>query len=271
MLEGRVKTLPFLYDKSLRFKSYWQVLMVNNDDNVRILNGYLEPYGIVLDEEQLRKLLKHIDLVGEKNKVMNLTRIVDPTDAMIRHIVDSLLLLPSIETHVDTNNARFVDIGTGAGFPGIPMGIATNMYGTLIDSVGKKSVAVGEFIDELSLGDRLTSMSIRAEDLARREHGTYDLIVARAVAELGVLVEYASPLLKKNGYLMVSKANVSDNELTHGNRTGKTVGLSYVSRETYELPNESGHREIITYIHDAKSKISLPRKNGDAKHKPLVQ
>ena len=271
MVKGRVKALPFLYDKSFRFKYSWQVLMINSDDNVRVLNGFLEPYGIVLREDQLRMLLRHIDMVIEKNKVMNLTRIVDPTDAMIRHIVDSLLLLPSIKAHVRDNDARFVDIGTGAGFPGIPLGIASNMSGTLIDSVGKKSAAVGEFIDDLSLSDRLTALSIRAEDLARKDHGSYDLVVARAVAELGVLVEYASPLLKKNGCLIVSKANVSDTELSLGNRTGKVTGLSLVSRETYELPNESGHREIITYRHDANSKVRLPRKNGDAKHKPLAQ
>ena len=245
--------------------------MVLTDDNVDILNDYLVGYGIELSDEQLRMLLKHIDLVVDKNKVMNLTRITDPRDAIIRHIVDSLLLLPSIREHVNVESARFVDIGTGAGFPGIPLAVTTGMTGTLIDSVGKKSTAVNEFIAELGLGERFEAQPVRAEDLARKNSEAYDLVVARAVAEIAVLVEYASPLLKKNGFMIISKANVIDDEVDLGTKTGEIVGLSLVSRETFELPDDSGHREILTYQKTGKSKIKLPRKNGDAKHKPLVQ
>lgn len=234
------------------------------------LDEILRSYEIESTEEQRGLLLRHIALVTEKNKVMNLTRIVDPHDALIRHVVDSLLLLPSLEHLTLSNEASFVDIGTGAGFPGIPLAIMSTYQGTLIDSVGKKITAVNEFIDALGLEDRLTAQAVRAEDLARKSAGAYDFVVARAVAELGVLMEYASPLLNRGGYLVVSKARISDEEISQGDATAKIVGMTRVSRETYELPEDAGHREVLVYIHDKKSKVRLPRKNGDAKHRPLV-
>ena len=234
------------------------------------LDEALRSYGIESTEEQRCLLLKHIALVTEKNKVLNLTRIVDPHDAIIRHVVDSLLLLPSLGKLSLPHEASFVDIGTGAGFPGIPLAIMSAYQGTLIDSVGKKITAVNEFIEQLGLEERLVAEAVRAEDLARRSAGAYDFVVARAVAELRVLLEYASPLLVYGGYLVVSKARISDEELSQGDATAKIVGMRRVSRETYELPEDAGHREVLVYLHDSKSKVRLPRKNGDAKHRPLV-
>lgn len=234
------------------------------------LDEVLAGFGISSTEEQRSLLLRHLDLVVEKNKVMNLTRIVEPHDAVLRHVVDSLLLLPSIEKLELTDKAIFVDIGTGAGFPGIPLGVMTPYQGVLIDSVGKKVGAVQEFIAALGLEERLQAQAVRAEHLARTSPESCDLVVARAVAELGVLVEYASPLLKRGGYLVVSKAKVSDEELTQGDKTAKLVGMRLVSRETYELPEDMGHREIFTYVHDRKSSVRLPRRTGDAKHRPLA-
>lgn len=234
------------------------------------LEGALAAYGIASTEEQRGLLLRHLALVSEKNKVINLTRIVDPHDAIIRHVVDSLLLLPSLDNLTLPDEASFVDIGTGAGFPGIPLAIMSSYQGILIDSVGKKVTAVNEFIEELGLTERLQAQAVRAEDLARTSAQSFDFVVARAVAELGVLVEYASPLLKRGGYLVVSKARISDEELSRGDATAKIVGMRRVSRETYELPGDTGHREVLVYVHDRKSSVRLPRKNGDAKHRPLV-
>ena len=109
-----------------------------------------------------------------------------------------------------------------------------------------------------------------AEDLARRSPQSYDYVVARAVAQLGALVEYAAPLLKPHGQLVVSKANITDEEVSGGIETAKIVGLKDVSRETYELPHQNGHREILVFEKVRKSRIKLPRTNGSAVHKPLV-
>lgn len=244
--------------------------MIDTPCNRTYLDDCLKNYGIQADDRQTGMLLKHLDLVVEKNKVINLTRIVDPRDAILRHVVDSLLLLPSIEGLGLADNARFVDIGTGAGFPGIPLAIMTECNGLLIDSVGKKVAAVNEFCKALGIDGFVQAQSVRAEELARSSANCFDVVTARAVAELGVLIEYAAPLLKKNGYMVVSKARISHDEISQGTKVGEIVGLHLVSRETYELPDDSGHREILTYVRDAKSKVKLPRNTGMAKHHPLA-
>ena len=242
--------------------------MICTPENSRLLAGYLDLYGIETTDAQRTVMLKHLDLVVEKNKLLNLTRITESTDAIIRHLVDSLLLYPTLSQcrHVQS----FVDIGTGAGFPGIPLGIVTQAHGILIDSVGKKANAVDEFISALGLSERLAVQSTRAEDLARSMPESFDVVTARAVAGLGVLVEYASPLLRSRGSLIVSKANVSDEELDSGIVTARLTGMKYVSRETYELPNDQGHRTILRFDKVGKSSVKLPRANGMAKHKPLA-
>lgn len=244
--------------------------VINTSDNVSELTKFLAPYGIHIDTDQCQQLLTHLDLVIKKNQVMNLTRIVDPNEAIIRHVVDSLLLLPSLYGLLLDMNVRFVDIGTGAGFPGIPLGIMTSWNGVLIDSVAKKVKAVAEFIDDLGIGNQLSAQAIRAEELAKAQRSSFDLVTARAVADLGILVEYATPLLKKGGYLAVSKARIPDDEIERGDKTGELVGMRRVSRETYELPQEQGHREIIVFQRKGSCSVKLPRQVGMAKHKPLV-
>lgn len=244
--------------------------MIDTPSNRTYLDACLKKYGIQADDRQTGMLLKHLDLVVEKNKAINLTRIIDPRDAILRHVVDSLLLLPSIEGLGLADDARFVDVGTGAGFPGIPLAIMTEYKGLLIDSVGKKVFAVNEFCKALGIDGYVQAQPVRAEELARSSANSFDVVTARAVAELGVLIEYAAPLLKMNGHMVVSKARISDDEIEQGTRVGRIVGLHLVSRETYELPDDAGHREILTYIRDSKSKVKLPRNTGMAKHHPLA-
>ena len=267
MVSCGVRTL--CSDKSFRLKRNWQNMFVSNDSN-QMLKAYLEQMQIETTDDQRQLLLKHLDLVVEKNKVMNLTRITDEREALIRHIVDSLLILDTISNAGLTPDARFVDIGTGAGFPGVPLSVVTGFNGLLIDSVGKKVSAVNEFIDALDLSGTVRAEHIRAEELAKRQPNSFDIVTARAVADLGVLIEYATPLLKKGGSLVVSKAKIADEEMTRGIETGKITGMTYVSRETYELPEDEGHREILRFDKTGKSKVKLPRNTGMALHKPLV-
>lgn len=231
------------------------------------LIALLAEYGISCDERRASLLVRHLDLVIEKNKVMNLTRIIDASDALVLHIVDSLLPLACKDMKL-SGSSSFVDMGTGAGFPGIPLGIMTDAHGTLIDSVGKKVSAVNEFIATLGL-DNLVAEHGRLEDLACSLRGTQDYVFARALARTNILIEYAAPYLKKNGLLVVSKAHPDQEELEEAQRAGELCGLTYVSRETYELPRDLGHREILLYQKTGKAKIKLPRKAGTAKREPL--
>ena len=231
------------------------------------LIALLAEYGISCDERRASLLVRHLDLVIEKNKVMNLTRITDVSEALVLHIVDSLLPLACKDVTLSSSSS-FVDMGTGAGFPGIPLGIMTDAQGTLIDSVGKKVSAVNEFIATLGL-DNLVAEHGRLEDLACSLRGTQDYVFARALARTNILIEYAAPFLKKNGLLVVSKAYPDQDELEEAQRAGEICGLAYVSRETFELPQNLGHREILLYQKTGKAKIRLPRKAGTAKREPL--
>lgn len=231
------------------------------------LIALLDDYGISCDERRVSLLIRHLDLVIEKNKVMNLTRITDVSEALVLHVVDSLLPLACKDVTLSSSSS-FVDMGTGAGFPGIPLGIMTDAQGTLIDSVGKKVSAVNEFIATLGL-DNLVAEHGRLEDLACSLRGTQDYVFARALARTNILIEYAAPFLKKNGLLVVSKAYPDQDELEEAQSAGEICGLAYVSRETFELPQNLGHREILLYQKTGKAKIRLPRKAGTAKREPL--
>ena len=225
-------------------------------------------YGIVVSDEQAMLILRHIDLVVEKNQYLNLTRVVEDRDALVLHALDSLLFLKGIDETM-RQQLRLLDIGTGAGFPGIPLSVMTGYETVLADSVGKKITAVNEFIEVLGL-EHCHTFCGRVEELARKEHGTYNNVVARAVAKTSAIIEYATPLLTNKGLLIVSKGQLSEEEISSAEKTSEICGLSLVSRETLELPYEYGHREILTYKKTRGSKVKLPRQSGAAVHKPLV-
>ena len=216
--------------------------------------------------EQWKTLVRHLELVVERNRTLNLTRITGWDEAVCLHIVDSLLLQDAFAV---APAGAFVDVGTGAGYPGIPLAIVTGRKGTLVDSVGKKAAAVREFVHELGLEKQLRVESTRIEELAKRERGRYAVVTARAVAQTGVLVEYAAPLLRKGGRLVVAKARPTEDELLNGDRVAKLCGMRRVSRETYELPRDMGHREVISYERVGNPSIRLPRATGMAQHHPL--
>lgn len=238
------------------------------DEAVEQLVSELKQMGLACPKNKARKMIRHLELVIEKNMVMNLTRIVTLRDAVTLHIVDSLVPLLT-KDFVPSEGLRFVDIGTGAGFPGIPLAIMTNMQGTLIDSVGKKVTAVNEFIHQLDL-ESCRALAVRAELLAVDEPRAFDFVCARAVAQSNVLIEYATPLLKYGGQLILEKANPTSEELDNANYAAQVCGLVRVSRETFELPRDLGHREVLIYEKDHDARIKLPRRNGLAKSDPLI-
>lgn len=221
--------------------------------------------GVDLTDRECDLLLGHLALMLEKNKVMNLTGIKDPEEAVNLHVVDSLLMLKGFQA----TKGRFIDIGTGGGFPGIPLSIMTGRSGVLMDSVRKKVVACSEFISVLGLSNQLCVTSERAEDYALGHKCSFGTVIARAVAPLGILCEYATPLLEPEGSLLVTKGRLSDEEFIQGERAAKTCGLEIVSRETSVLPVSNAHREIVLIKKCRKSSIRLPRQTGEAKKHPL--
>ncbi|MDO4536563.1 MAG: 16S rRNA (guanine(527)-N(7))-methyltransferase RsmG [Coriobacteriales bacterium] len=226
----------------------------------------LETAGLSCSDEQAALLARHLFLVMEKNKVVNLTRIVDAESASYLHVVDSLLLANALE---GACAGTFLDVGTGAGYPGIPLAIVSGRPAVLVDSVAKKAAAVREFVNDLGLAGRVEVLPARIEDVGRERRGSCAAVVARAVAQTNVLVEYAAPLLRRGGRLIVAKARPSEDELEAGLRAAKICGLKMVSRETFELPEERGHREILSFERTGNPAIRLPRAVGMAQHHPL--
>ena len=206
-------------------------MFLESDELRELLYSDASSFGIELTDNQAYLLLKYIDLVVEKNIVINLTRITDPISAIRLHLIDSLLLAAAV-----SSKCKFIDIGTGAGMPGIPFAIATGSNGYLLDSVGKKIIAVNEFINELGLQKSLLGVNSRAEEFVLKNHHTLDLVMARAVAPLCTLVEYASPFLHTDGLFLAAKSRITDEELSDGLKAACIVGLSMVSRETLSFP-----------------------------------
>lgn len=230
------------------------------------LISYCKDYSLNVSDDSLRVCIQHLDLVLEANKTTNLTRILNIEDAAVLHILDSLVLLPYINKAPE---GALLDMGTGAGFPGVPLTIASGRKATYIDSVGKKVDAVNSFVKELGL-KHAHSVHVRLEEYARTHKKQFAVVTARALAPLSVLVEYASPFLKDGGLFVITKGNPSDEELQSGLATAKICGLTPLMTDNLDLPNGLGHREFIILKKTRQASVSLPRANGMAKKNPLA-
>ena len=176
------------------------------DEMLNRLSSYCKEYSLSVTDAELRKCIQHLDLVLETNKTTNLTRILNVEDAAVLHILDSLVLLPYINRAPE---GALLDMGTGAGFPGIPLTIATHRKATYIDSVGKKVDAVNTFVHALGLKNS-HAVHDRLEEYARSHKKQFSVVTARALAPLPILVEYAAPYLKDGGLFVITKGKPSD-------------------------------------------------------------
>lgn len=229
------------------------------------LQSYCDEFQINLSNEQIGRCLDHLSLVIDANEKMNLTRILDVDDALVLHILDSLLLLKPLEASPE---GRFLDMGTGAGFPGIPLAIASGRPGILLDSVGKKVNAVQSFVDALGI-EGVNAVHDRIEHYALSNGESFSCVVARALASLPVLVEYASPYLELGGLFVVTKGRPEEDELTSGYSAAEICGLDLIDSMSTELPHALGHREILIFEKIGRPQIKLPRAVGLAKKSPL--
>lgn len=230
------------------------------------LISYCKDYSLKVSDENLRVCIQHLDLVLEANKSINLTRILNIEDAAVLHILDSLVLLFYISKAPE---GALLDMGTGAGFPGVPLTIASGRKAVYIDSVGKKVDAVNFFVKELGL-KHAHAVHVRLEEYARTHKKQFAVVTARALAPLPVLVEYASPFLKDGGLFVVTKGNPSDKELQSGLAAAKICGFTTLMTDDLDLPNGLGHREFIILKKTRQASVSLPRANGMAKKNPLA-
>ncbi|MDM8246155.1 16S rRNA (guanine(527)-N(7))-methyltransferase RsmG [Collinsella tanakaei] len=230
-----------------------------------LLAGYCADAGLALDDDQVAACIDHLLYVIQVNEYINLTRITDVDEAVVLHILDSLLLAP----YIKEGSAAMVDMGTGAGFPGIPLAVMTGIQATLLDSVNKKVLAVNAFARALGLEGRVRGEHDRLETFGAAHGEEYDLVVARALAPLPVLLEYASPLLKRGGQCLLAKANPEDEELAQGSRAAAICGFELMNIHEFDLPGGLGHRTVFDYRKVKRPTIKLPRPAGQAKRHPL--
>lgn len=237
---------------------------------INILCYLADAFGIRITVSEADVLYKHFCSMREYNKITNLTRITDTWSALVLHYLDSLLnILVMQNLNINLQTQTILDLGTGAGFPGIPLSIKLPKKLVLCDSVGKKTKFLSHYIAENCIDGPIYIENKRVEELSPQYDHQFTLIVTRAVAQLSILLEYASPLLNHNGLLICSKAQLSEAEFQHAEKVASICGFRFVSRETFELPLQMGHREFVVYRKENKAKIKLPRNIGDAVHKPL--
>ena len=219
-----------------------------------------------LPSQQQELIKRHLDLVIEANKTMNLTRIDTVEEGMLLHVEDSLVGLDELNQAPD---GLYGDLGTGAGYPGIPLAIASERETTLIDARLKKTLVLDNFIEELGLVGQVSTFAGRAELLAKTRSKRYVALTARALSKLSVLMELASPLLKKGGILICYKAQVDDEEISNAKRIEELVGMTINSDRTLKLSDNETTRRIITFKKINEPKTKLPRQEGMAQKKPL--
>lgn len=221
--------------------------------------------GIAVSDEQATALAVHANLVLAKNEHMNLTAIRDAGAFVELHIVDSLAPLREV---MDAPVGPMVDIGTGGGYPGIPLAIMTGRACALVEATRKKAVFLQEVVEAVGL-THTQVVNARAEEYARSGPGSFAMAVIRGVGELPVIVELAAPLLRRGGRLLAYKGRLSDEERERGARAAEMCGLAAVSERRYELP--SGHcRVAMVYEKVGEPKVQLPRRTGMAAKRPLA-
>jgi len=231
-----------------------------------------EEADIEVDPQAAEKLVTYLSLVLKKNEVLNLTAIREWDKALILHLVDSLTLLVEFDEQPRGQQLKpFLDMGCGAGFPGIPLAIMRpERKGVMCDSVKKKIKAVEEFIAELGLQEQLSTTTERLEVFGANHRRAFGCITARAVAPLPVLIEYAAPLLGKNGRLVVSKGVPTEEEFMSGVQAAELCGLQILSQRFLDLPRDLGQRTIIVYEKVDEPLVQLPRPIGAASKEPLA-
>ena len=227
-----------------------------------------ENIGITLNDTQLQQFQEFYELLIEKNKVMNLTAITEEEEVIDKHFIDSL----TCKRVMDMNQVRSViDIGTGAGFPGIPLKIAfPNLKVTLLDSLNKRVQFLNAVIEKLELKN-IQAIHGRAEDFARNKEyrEQYDIAVSRAVANMSTLSEYCIPFVKNNGLFIPFKSEKISEELVHAENALNILNSKLVDQIEFNLPNSDLYRNLV--IIKKKQTISgkYPRKAGMPSKNPL--
>lgn len=222
--------------------------------------------GVRFSVEQMDKFYKYMNLLIEWNEKMNLTAIIEPNEIILKHFIDSITILKDIK-----DNSTVVDVGTGAGFPGIPLSIMNpTLKITLVDSLNKRLIFLQEVINELDLKN-VELVHARAEEFGRNKkyREKFDVATSRAVANLATLSEYLLPLVKVNGQAISMKAGNASQEIEDAKKAIKILGGNIKNIEEFNLPQSDISRTIIIIDKIKETSSKYPRKPGTPAKEPI--
>ncbi|MBS7009052.1 16S rRNA (guanine(527)-N(7))-methyltransferase RsmG [Anaerostipes sp.] len=227
-----------------------------------------EELGVSLSDKQISQFETYYELLLEKNKVMNLTAITERDDVILKHFVDSLAL---VRAECGFSRQKILDVGTGAGFPGIPLKIAfPDLDVVLLDSLNKRVKFLEEVIETLGL-NHIQAIHGRAEDFARQKdfREQFDLVVSRAVANLSTLSEYCLPYVKISGMFLPYKSGKIQEELKQGKHAVKLLGGNIEEVVSFVLPGTDMERTILKIEKKKATPKRYPRKAGLPSKEPI--
>lgn len=233
-----------------------------------LLQSSCREMGLPLTEGQALLLWSFSERILAQNQALNLTRITDERDLVIKHLVDSATVAPLMPSEP---GGSIVDIGSGGGFPGIVLKVLLpHMKVTLVDSTRKKTDFLNQTIKDLALADTRALWG-RAEELSHREglRESFDVAVSRAVGELRVLAELCLPFVKVGGILIAQKGSDCDREISAAQTALASLGGKLEKCVKFELPEKAGGRSIVVVRKDRKSPSRYPRKPGLPEKRPL--
>lgn len=239
---------------------------MRNVDNFR---KSLEQLQIELTDKQIRQFLQYYEILIEWNSFMNLTGITEYNEVVNKHFIDSLSLIKVLDV---SESANVLDMGTGAGFPGIPLKIAfPNLKIVLLDSLNKRIKFLNEVILRLNL-ENITAIHGRAEDFGKNPlyREQFDLVVSRAVANLTTLSEYCIPYVKKDGYFISYKSGTIQEELEQSKRAIKILGAKLTKVETFILPETEIERSLVMIQKKKETPNIYPRSAGKPSKEPIA-
>lgn len=232
------------------------------------LRDSLDKLKIQYNDEQIEQFRSYYELLTEWNKKINLTAITGYEDVVRKHFIDSILICSLLDLNKDI---RIIDVGTGAGFPGIPIKILNpDCRIVLLDSLNKRVRFLETVVDELGL-DNVECIHGRAEDVSREKNyrASFDLSVSRAVANLSTLCEYCIPFLKKGGMFVSYKSDKADDEINGSENAVRTLGSEITSVKEIALPETDIVRKFIMITNINQVSNIYPRKAGIPAKDPL--
>ena len=221
-------------------------------------------YGINLSKDQEEKFDKYFSMLIETNKMLNLTAITEENEVLIKHFLDS-----AIPERFIPKNSKIIDIGSGAGFPALPLKIVRDdLEITMVDSLNKRVNFLNDVIKELNL-QKTYAFHSRAEDFAKENRESFDVAVARAVASLDTLVEYLLPFLKVGGTAVIYKSTKLEDELENAKKAISVLGGKVEKIEKFEIFEENLQRNILILKKISKTPPKYPRGKNQPKINPI--